>query len=296
MTTGNLTLVLTAAVATGLGTFLMLPHRHGRVRSRIWLVLGGALAAVGAAAFGLLLTPPTDWLASLFFYGFSLLAFAGAILMATNRNPVNIALFFAAVVLSTSGLFLLAGAQFLAAGTVIVYAGAIIVTFLFVLMLAQSEGHALYDRLARSPLRSSVVAFALLGGLLYAIVAVKAPQESMPAAESEADTAVVPRLARGSDLEAKLNTLTETGPALVYRMASTPTSRLIPESVERAVHGEPPPHVAGLGGTLFTDHLLSVEVAGSLLFVALVGAAVIVAPRRPIRPGERGLVQSTNSR
>ena len=53
------------------------------------------------------------------------------------------------MVLSTSGLFLLAGAQFLAAGTVIVYAGAIIVTFLFVIMLAQMEGRAQYDRAAR---------------------------------------------------------------------------------------------------------------------------------------------------
>ena len=52
--------------------------------------------------------------------------------------------------LSTSGLFLLAGAQFLAAGTVIVYAGAIIVTFLFVIMLAQIGGRAAYDRMARA--------------------------------------------------------------------------------------------------------------------------------------------------
>ena len=42
-------------------------------------------------------------------------------------------------------------AQFLAAGTVIVYAGAIVVTFLFVIMLAQMEGKAAYDRAARSP-------------------------------------------------------------------------------------------------------------------------------------------------
>ena len=41
--------------------------------------------------------------------------------------------------------------RFLAAGTVIVYAGAIIVTFLFVIMLAQMEGKALYDRASRAP-------------------------------------------------------------------------------------------------------------------------------------------------
>ena len=34
------------------------------------------------------------------------------------------------------------GAQFLAVATIVVYAGAILVTFLFVLMLAQSRGQA----------------------------------------------------------------------------------------------------------------------------------------------------------
>ena len=40
------------------------------------------------------------------------------------------------------------GAQFLAVATVVVYAGAILVTFLFVLMLAQPEGKAAYDRVS----------------------------------------------------------------------------------------------------------------------------------------------------
>ena len=85
----------------------------------------------------------------MFFYVFSLAAIVGGLLTVTSRNPVYSALWFASVVLSTSGLFLLAGAPFLAAGTIIVYAGAIIVTFLFVIMLAQMEGKATYDRAAR---------------------------------------------------------------------------------------------------------------------------------------------------
>jgi NADH-quinone oxidoreductase subunit J len=51
----------------------------------------------------------------------------------------------------------------------------------------------------------------------------------------------------------------------------------------------PPPHVAGLGGTMYTDHLLSVEVAGVILFVALVGALAIATPRAPIRPETRAV-------
>src|SRR5205085_8838218 len=92
-----------------------------------------------------------------------------------TRNPIYSALWFAAVVLSTSGLFLLAGAQFLAAGTVIVYAGAIIVTFLFVIMLAQMEGRALYDRTARAPFRATLTCFLLFWALLYSLFLVKPP-------------------------------------------------------------------------------------------------------------------------
>jgi NADH-quinone oxidoreductase subunit J len=42
--------------------------------------------------------------------------------------------------------------------------------------------------------------------------------------------------------------------------------------------------VASLGAALFTDHLLTIELAGTLLFVALVGALAIATPRPPIRP------------
>ncbi len=95
----------------------------------------------------------------------------GALLTVTSRNPIYSALWFASVVLSTSGLFLLAGAPFLAAGTVIVYAGAIIVTFLFVIMLAQMEGKALYDRAARAPGSATFTCFLLLWCLIYSLSA-----------------------------------------------------------------------------------------------------------------------------
>ena len=57
---------------------------------------------------------------------------------------------------------MLASAPFLAAGTMIVYAGAIIVTFLFVIMLAQMEGKALYDRAARAPGSATFTCFLAL--------------------------------------------------------------------------------------------------------------------------------------
>ncbi len=285
MTTGTTVLILSAAALGGVGSYLVLPRRHGRAVPRTWHLLGGTLGAVAAASLALLWTPPDTALGSLFFYAFALLAVVGAGMMVLGRNPVYSALTFAAVILSTAGLFLLAGAQFLAAGTVIVYAGAIIVTFLFVIMLAQSEGNALYDRLARAPARSSLVAFALLGGLLYAVMAAKAPTAPGARATSEG---VSTWLERADDLPGRLRDAGETGPARVLELAIPATSRmsadLDPNRAEAAANGIPPAHVAGLGGTLFTDHLISVEVAGAILFVALVGAAAIATPKPPVRP------------
>ena len=38
-----------------------------------------------------------------------------------------------------------------------------------------------------------------------------------------------------------------------------------------------PDHMANLGGRLFSRHLIAIEVAGTLLFVALVGAIAMVS-------------------
>ena len=103
---------------------------------------------------------------------FALAAIIGGLLTITSRNPVYSALWFAMVVIATSGLFLLAGASFLAAGTIIVYAGAIIVTFLFVIMLAQMEGRAIYDRAARAPGPATFACFLLFWCLIYTLSAV----------------------------------------------------------------------------------------------------------------------------
>ena len=43
-------------------------------------------------------------------------------------------------------------------------------------------------------------------------------------------------------------------------------------------------NVAGLGESLYTDHLVTVGLTGVLLFVALVGAVAIANPKRIERP------------
>ncbi|MFP6604257.1 MAG: NADH-quinone oxidoreductase subunit J, partial [Pirellulaceae bacterium] len=130
--------------------------------------------------------------------------------------------------LGTAGLFFFQGAQFLAIATIIVYAGAIVVTFLFVIMLAQPEGRASYDRVswARSSKTASVVTAALLVALLTVTVKQAKPEP-------------------------------------------LPQKRL--EAVLKTDH-----HVARLGNYLFTQRLIEIEVAGTLLLVALVGAVAIL--------------------
>ncbi|HVJ67343.1 MAG TPA: NADH-quinone oxidoreductase subunit J [Caulifigura sp.] len=179
---------------------------------------------------------------------FGLSAITAAVLMVTNRNPVYAALWFAVVTLGVCGLFLMQSAPFLAAATIIVYAGAIIVTFLFVIALAQQAGATMYDQRARQPFMASLAAFVLLGGMLFALSKSlpvqpgRQPELRYPAVavENEGDVATMKTVAQQP---AQLGTL------------------------------------RGLGQLMFTHYLYSVEIAGTLLLIATIGA-IAIAPRR----------------
>ena len=178
-------------------------------------------------------------LETVLFFIFAAAAIVCAILMITNRNPMYSALWFALVTLSTCGLFLLQFAPFLAAATVIVYAGAIVVTFVFVIMLAQQSGAAVYDQRSRQPLAATVAAFVLLGALLGTL-------EAASTAETPATTAI-------------------------DAFAANPLSR--------PAEDESLASMQALGRSLFGDYLFAVELAGTLLLVATIGA-IAIAPRR----------------
>jgi NADH-quinone oxidoreductase subunit J len=181
------------------------------------------------------------------FYILAFISLAAALMMITARNPVYSALWFALVLLANSGLFLLQRADFLSAATIIVYAGAIVVTFLFVIMLSQPTGAAPYDRRAREPLLSVatglVLASVLVGTLHYS-----ARHEGW--GES---------------------TVGSQRPSMETIADIAPLSNKYGE-----LRG---PHVAGLGKTLFIDHVGSVEVIGLLLLAAVVGAVLIARHR-----------------
>jgi NADH-quinone oxidoreductase subunit J len=70
-----------------------------------------------------------------FFYVFSIIAVASALMVISSRNPVHSVLFLILCFVNSAGLFMLAGAEFLALILIVVYVGAVAVLFLFVVMM-----------------------------------------------------------------------------------------------------------------------------------------------------------------
>lgn len=259
------------------GTYLLLPHSHGRTKPKLAHQIGFLLSGLSIVAFSLFWrSTNVELVTKFFFYIFAYSAVGCSLLTIISRDPIHSALWFAAVVLATSGLFLLSGAQFLAAGTVIVYAGAIIVTFLFVIMLAQKEGRAIYDRMARAPFFATLASFLLLFGLIFSLMGIR----YSPAQATQAGV----QLPAGNPVLSAIDRFTApnvTPKQRILLMRTMPKAAWLPESVGESADGT---HVASLGATLYTEHLVTVELAGALLFAALIGALAIATPRAPIRP------------
>jgi NADH-quinone oxidoreductase subunit J len=274
MTTGDMILAVLVVVLGAAGTFLMLPHRHGAARPRRLHAAGALAASLGLLLFLFFWKPPAALVPGFFFYVFGAGAIIGGVLTITSRNPVYSALWFAQVVIATSGLFLLAGASFLAAGTIIVYAGAIIVTFLFVIMLAQMEGKALYDRASRAPGPASFACFLLLWCLIYSLSAMT----SSPANSSLKPEA---RLAGNIDLTRAHEFATASDVQKTAGAGGVVERALPPTVLIRNSKNQEKLNVAGLGESLYTTHLVTVGLAGVLLFVALIAAVAITNPKRP---------------
>ena len=229
-----------ATVLAAAGLWLLLPRRGSRDR-----FFGAVLAAVAAGLWFSQIPRIDDWLDESMFLIFAGGTLVSAAATVTLRNPVYCAIWFGMCLLNLTALFFYQGAQFLAVAVVVVYAGAILVTFLFVLMLGQPEGRAVYDRVSWEALLSATTGAILVGILTMALT-------SALARPNIAETGTVPVLASESP----------------DKPPSTPKKTLSQQ------------HVAQLGGELFGRHLLSVQVAGVLLLAALVGAAAIVAPQR----------------
>jgi NADH-quinone oxidoreductase subunit J len=232
------------------GVYWAMPGAAARpkVVGLLLALLGTALLATRVDNFTALSDDPMRLGETVLFWLFAASAVVSAFLMITNRNPVYSALWFALVTLCVCGLFLLQFAPFLAAATVVVYAGAIVVTFVFVIMLAQQAGATAYDQRSRQPFVATVAAFVLLATIIGTLTTV---------AESLRDS---------NDSEKTLPLTTA-----VAESPPNPLSQLPPD--------QPLGRMQSLGRSLFGDYLFAVELAGTLLLVATIGA-IAIAPRR----------------
>jgi NADH-quinone oxidoreductase subunit J len=222
---------LLLGLATLLGAaamWLMLPRGGARGRR-----LGAALGVCSLVLMAYEMPPLGDWGSEAVFYLLAAITVISSAATVTFRSPVYCAIWFALSLLGTAGLFLFQGAQFLGVATIVVYAGAILVTFLFVLMLAQPDGDAFYDRISWEGLLSACTGALLVGVLTLRVFVTFQPEKTSP-------------------------------PAALF------TSEQLEEQILS------PQHMAHLGGELFSRYLIAVEVAGTLLLVALVGAVAIV--------------------
>ena len=224
--------------AVGVGLMLPRQARHGKT-------LGGVLGIIAAGLLASDMPFLNNWTAQGLFWLLAAITLVSAIGTICSQSPVYSAIWFAMSLLGTGGLFFFNGAQFLGVATVVVYAGAIVVTFLFVIMLAQPEGHSSYDRISWGwfPKVFSVLAAAAMVGMLTMLLG--GLREDARQANATTATAV------------------------------DATAGVQPGNV---LHRE---HMAGLGRYLFSRHLISVEIAGTLLLAALVGAVAIAIQGKP---------------
>ena len=240
--------LLVPLVLGWLAIWLLMPKDKQKPR-----ILGGLVGVGALLSLQYMLLPPAgDAVRNVLFYLFAFLAVSSAGLMITDRNPVYAALWFAIVTLAVCGLFLLNSAPFLAATTIIVYAGAIIVTFLFVIMLAQqTESAATYDHRPYQPAFASFFSFILLGALLFTL------QEWGGIDRKNASVDALPGQFNAVPVAVSANVL-----------SSPPKDNPLEIGSLRV-----------LGRSLFSDYLYSVELAGTVLLIATIGA-IAIAPRR----------------
>lgn len=236
--------ILLLCVVAGIGTVALLPSRQGAPK------MGGALLVMALLVFVLFLVRATagEHISAVgpYFWIFSAIAIFGAIRVITHPRPVYSALYFVLTVLASAGLFILLYAEFMAAALVLIYAGAILVTYVFVIMLASSAQSA-----GKAP----------LAGLAECDVVSREPF-----------TAACIGFALMGVL---LFLVFDKAQGLAPAPALTPTAAVAQNS--ESVHGS----TQSVGAYLFQSQLVSLELAGLILTISMVGA-IVIARRRVV--------------
>ncbi|MBT4584603.1 MAG: hypothetical protein HOC93_05935 [Phycisphaerae bacterium] len=272
----------------------------------------GAIVATVAAA-GWLLGIIAGYLSSLegdaatpFFIIFSLAVIAAAVRMISHERPIYCALHFILVVIASAGLLLLLEAEFMAFALIIVYAGAILITYMFVLMLAnqapdpnEPETMEYYDKIPREPAAAVGVGFLLLcivtGTVLHGTSDLP-PRPNNTVAWHTLEQ--LPKQFEASILEldetfAWPPQKTEQGNAIQFDQDVAYV--LSAENVRLDLDvSMAPTNTQSVGWSLVNDFPVSLELAGVILLMAMLGAAVLARKAIEIGDREKRNVLSTN--
>jgi NADH-quinone oxidoreductase subunit J len=277
----------------GVGVCIALPRRGVNPQ-----ILGGLIAATaaGLVILALGLTAGLKHLPNIYFYIFAVVALGGGLRLITHPKPVYAALYFVLTILASAGLFVVLSAEFIAFALVIVYAGAILITYLFVIMLATQapreddvDATPEYDTKAREPIAATAAAFVLLAVLttmMFRGVNAGLPEPRTNGNEEQL-LSVLPQKVERSLREAGM-----IGPGeSVQRNQRTGEWGI---DLERGVilintaHGEArelardkwpvellPKNIEGVAWSLLAEHPGTIEIAGVILLMAMLGAVVL---------------------
>ncbi|OEO29580.1 NADH:ubiquinone oxidoreductase subunit J [Devosia insulae DS-56] len=125
-----------------------------------------------------------------FFYVFSVITVASALMVIAARNPVHSVLFLILAFVNSAGLFMLAGAEFLALILIVVYVGAVAVLFLFVTMMLDVDFASLRQGMLQYAPVGVVVGVILLLELLLVAGSIVLPVDGGAVAAVPMDAAI----------------------------------------------------------------------------------------------------------
>lgn len=284
-------ILYTALVLGAVGVAIALPRR-GVSPQIIGALVAGAGGGLVILVLSLRAVQSGEGLPSPFFYVFSVVALGASLRVITHPKPVYAALFFILTIISTAGLFLILAAEFMAFALVIIYAGAILITYLFVIMLAtqapsEEEIDVLseYDATSREPIAATLAGFLLLA-VLTSMMFRGGGVDALPAPTGEAGTGAqityLPRKIERALAEAgELGTNDE----LAFGPGGEPLVDLERRTASIRSGGEirtvdlPPDlgvgNVEEVGISLLANHPGSIEIAGVILLMAMLGAVVL---------------------
>lgn len=303
-------ILYTFCVLGAAGFALALPRRGSKLVPLGMILLGSAFSMAAVSAIWRADRFADEHLnggggPGLFFYMFAAIALGASIRVITHPRPVYSALYFIMTIIASCGMYVLLGAEFVAFALVIIYAGAILITYLFVIMLATQaptggeEGMLDdTDAVAREPIVGSVIGFVLMGLISVMLLGGIGPGQEgagsqgtirAGASDFEPDAVLanlpvkVDKVLRRADLIAEGERVMRTGDGrgVVDAAARTITIENPELGTSRVLGADnwPAELSAGnldrLGWNLLHDHPMTIEIAGVILLMAMLGATVL---------------------